>query len=103
MWQWEYANRETIYYGTITEYWFRTKKGFANKSCHTITMFLKLVTEEKLKLPNFYTEHITGQNYVMKSKDTSKTATGAKGQNQTDTQPMVNYNPRKYQRNCGNL
>ena len=79
MWHWDYANGETTYYGTITEYGFQTKKRFAQKSYDNITIFLKLVTGEQLKLPNYYVEHITGQDYVMKSKDTSKTATRAKG------------------------
>ena len=55
------------------------KKRFAQRSYDSITTFLQLVTEEQLKLPNYYSEHITGQNYVMKAKDMSKTAKRAKG------------------------
>ena len=62
MWHWDYANGKTIYYGTTTEYGFQMRKGFAQRSYDNITIFLKLVTGEQLKLPNYYAEHITGQN-----------------------------------------
>ena len=79
MWHGDYASGETTYYGTITEYEFQTKKRFAQRSYDNMMIFLKLVTEEPPKLPSYYAEHITGQNYVMKSKDMSKTVTRAKG------------------------
>ena len=79
VWHSDYANGKTTYYGTTTEYGFQMKKRFARRSYHNITIFLMLVMGEQLKLLNCYAEHITGQNYVMKSKDMSKTATRAKG------------------------
>ena len=78
MWHWDYASGETIYYGTITEYGFQTKKRFARRSYNNIMIFLKLVMGEQLKLPSYYADIITGQTYVMNLKDTSKTATRAK-------------------------
>ena len=78
VWHWDYASEEITYYGIITEYEFQTKKKFARRSYDNIMIFLKPVTEEQLKLPSYYAEHITGQNYVMKLKDTSKTATRVK-------------------------
>ena len=103
MWHWDYANGETTYYDTITEYGFQTKKRFAQRSYDNIMIFLKLGTEEQLKLQNYYAEYITGQNYLMKSKDTSKIAIHAKERNQTVTRPTVSYNHWKYQINHGNL
>ena len=78
VWHWDYGSGEITYYRIITEYGFQTKKRFAQRSYDNIMIFLKLVTEEQLQLLSYYAEHITGQNYVMKLKDTSKTATRAK-------------------------
>ena len=60
--------------------------------------------EEQPKLRrNGYAEHSTGQNFVMKSRGTSKTVTHAKGQYQAVTYPTVTYKRWKYWINQGNL
>ena len=55
--------------------------------------FHKQDTEERLKLPNLYAEHISGQNYVMKLKDMSKTVIHVTGLNQSDMRRTASYNP----------
>ena len=59
--------------------WVSNEEKIRTETYDNITIFLKLVTGKQLKLPNCCAEHITGQNYVMKSRDTSKTVTRAKG------------------------